>query len=167
MARDQFRLKIVRGELQFEAEGDRKFIEEMLSRFEAADGPSPPSKKRPSATVEPVPPQNASGKTLSVREFAQRLGFKKHTDLTLAFAYYLEHHGDKKEFTPADLNACYYDAKMETSNVSQSIIYNIKRGRMMEARQARGEDKASKKKSYTITRSGEEFVENAIKTSNA
>ena len=83
----------------------------------------------------------------------RQFGFKKHTDRVLAFGYYLENHSGRPEFTPADINNLYYEAKMEPSNTSQALIQNIKRGFIMEAKKAR--DKKGGAKTYTLTASGE------------
>lgn len=150
-----FRVRIVRNGQEFEAEGDKKFVLDMLERFEsepqsATAGRS--ASERRSAT--PV----AAKKSVSVREFIQRLGLKRHTDRVLAFGYYLEKHLGKAEFSPADINNCYYEAKMETSNTSQAIIQNIKAGRMMEAKAKKGA-----RKGYLLTQIGEEFIEKKLK----
>jgi predicted transcriptional regulator len=71
----------------------------------------------------------------------------------VGFAYYLENYNGVSEFTPADVNNCYYEAKMEASNTSQMIIQNIKRGFVMEAKKG---EKAGRR--YTLTASGEHFV---------
>ncbi len=159
-----FKLRISRGETTLEVEGDRAFVVEMLNRFESGDAQPKINLKTQRTTGEVNPKINHEngGKSLSSREFVQKLGFKKHTDIVLGFAYYLEHYNDATSFTPADLNACYYDAKMEPSNISQTIIQNFRRGYMMEAKQAKGDK--SKKKSYTLTQSGEDFVKSKITT---
>ena len=142
----------------FEAEGDKKFVLDMLAKFgDSATASKPPDT---SSTREKAP-IDATGKSVSVREFIQKLAFNKHTDIGLAFGYYLEHSLGKASFTPADLNNCYYEAKMETSNTSQMIIQNIKAGRMMPAK--KGKEDESKKKSYTLTTTGEEFIANKLK----
>ena len=95
---------------------------------------------------------------MSLREFIQQSDLKKHTDITLAFGYYLERHQGVTEFTPADINNCYYEAKIESSNTSQMIIQNIRRGFLMASK------KVEKSKSrYTLTHSGEKFVESKLK----
>jgi predicted transcriptional regulator len=81
----------------------------------------------------------------------------------VAFGYYLEEHSGLKDFTPADLSNCYYEAKMETSNVSQSIIQNIKRGYLMEAK---GDQKKKKGRRYTVTSSGQAFVKKIARGSD-
>ena len=48
---------------------------------------------------------------------------------------------------------------MESSNTSQMIIQNIRRGLSMAAKK----DKEQGKKAYTLTSSGEEYIESAAK----
>ena len=121
----------------------------MVKRFEGEL--SPAQRGKPASN----PVQLASSKQISVGEFIRQLGIKKHTDLVVAFGYYLEEQAGLKDFTAADISNCYYEAKMETTNVSQSIIQNIKRGYMMEAKR----DKDAKKgRRYTVTSSGQAFI---------
>ena len=94
------------------------------------------------------------GKGVSIREFVQQLDLKKHTDISLAFGYYLEKHGGKSDFSASDLNNCYYDAKMEASNTSQMIAQNIKTGRMMPSKQKGDKGRLR----FTLTNSGETFI---------
>lgn len=155
-----YRLRIARGGAEFEAEGDKAFVLEMLKKFETQTS-------RPALTPSDQPPSSGVGipsittepptKGVSIREFVRQLGIKRHTDITLAFGYYLEKYSGVAEFTPADVNNCYYEAKMETSNTSQMLIQNIKRGFMMEAR---GGEKNRKR--YTLTSSGERYVESKL-----
>jgi hypothetical protein len=145
-----YRIRMSKGEQQFEAEGDKRFVLEMLKRFEGGG-----ALKGASGGKAPNPAALAASKQVSVGEFIRELGVKKHTDLVVAFAYFLEEHSGLKEFTAADINNCYYESKMETSNVSQSIIQNIKRGYMMEAK---GDKKAKKGRRYTVTASGQTFI---------
>jgi len=157
MAYRSYRLRIARGEQQFEAEGDKGFVLEMLKRFESGAGPGPasaPAVSRLGKAEKPVRLEGPAGKALSPGEFARQLGFKKHIDLVLAFGYYLEHQLGTKDFTPADINNLYYEAKIENSNTSQMCISNIRRGYMMESKAA----KKGGKKRYTLTQSGEEHV---------
>lgn len=145
-----YRVRMSKGDQQFEAEGDKRFVIEMLKRFEG-DLPAP---KKGQAVSTPA--QLASSKQISVGEFIREIGVKKHTDLVVAFGYYLEQQAGLKDFTPADINNCYYEAKMESSNISQSIIQNIKRGYVMEAKG----DKSKKGRRYTVTSSGQAFIDN-------
>jgi hypothetical protein len=139
-----------KGDQNFEAEGDKRFVLEMLKRFEGGV-----TSKTTVSQGPPDPVALASSKRVSVGEFVRQLGVRKHTDLVVAFGYYLEEHSGLKDFTAADINNCYYEAKMETTNVSQSIIQNIKRGYMMEAK---GDKKAKKGRRYTVTATGQSFI---------
>ena len=168
MATKTYRLKIAREGYEFEAEGDKAFVMEMLKRFvpptgvERTELNAPPkgkeeSKRGGKKEASYVPP--AGAKSLSIREFIQRFSFTKHTDITVAFGYYLEKHSGVSDFTPADINNCYYEAKLDSSNTSQMIIQNIKRGFMMPSKK-KGEK--GKKKFYTLTRSGEDFIKSKL-----
>lgn len=158
MAAKTYRLKIAREGHEFEAEGDKAFVLEMLKRFpsQTVAEQSPPAKLQvEKGQSRKAPFHPARGKALSIREFVQQLGLKKHTDITLAFGYYMEQFSGVSEFTPADINNCYYEAKLEASNTSQMIIQNIKAGRMMPSKK-KGE---KGKNRYTLTASGEKHIE--------
>jgi hypothetical protein len=160
MAAKTYRVMVAKGEQQFEAEGDKQFVLDMLHRFEATDEKilvSPNLSKQVKPSAKTLAQASIPGKKMSVGEFIRQLGFKKHTDLVLAFGYYLEKFGGLSAFTPADINTCYYDSKLESSNTSQMIIQNIRRGFLMQAKKGEG------KKEYTLTRSGVEHVENSGK----
>jgi hypothetical protein len=112
------------------------------------DPPPPPRRREPVTRI-------SQGKSVSIREFIQQLDFKKHTDISLAFGYYLEKQQGAAEFTSADINNCYYEAKLEPSNTSQMIVQNIKRGYLMPSKRKDGKGKTR----YTLTASGEKFIE--------
>src|SRR6267154_4396807 len=146
MAPKTFRLRIAQEGREFAVEGDKAFVLEMLKLYGpqetlpggmAVQADKKASRKSPSLVVRPT-----TGKSLSIREFIQRLDLKKHTDITLAFGYYLEKHQGVTEFTPADINNCYYEAKLESSNTSQMIIQNIKRGYFMASKKKGEKDKS-------------------------
>jgi predicted transcriptional regulator len=155
-----YRLKIADGDKQFEAEGDKAFVLDMLKKFQERvfyGIPGLSEKKGEKTLTAQAAIASRGGKGLSLGEFIRQLGFKKHTEVVLAFGYYLEKYSGMREFGPADINKCYYDSKMESSNTSQMLIQNIKRGLIMPAR---GTKKGQKQ--YTLTRTGEEFIEKAL-----
>lgn len=169
IAQQPYRLRLVREGLEFEAEGDRNFVLEMIKQFVTTGTPgstSPtlaiPKTGKTKAGSGPSPV--ASYKALSVREFILQLESRKHTDMVLAFGYYLEKHSGQSAFAPADLNNLYYEAKLDTSNTSQMIIQNIKRGYMMEAKKG---DSDGKKQQYVLTNSGEKYIEGLLSLSRA
>ena len=153
-----YRIKIVRADSQFEVEGDKKFVLQMLAKY--GDAPGAPPKVAEVTKAPGKPPQAAvtrpaGGKKMSASEFIRETGFKKHTDIVLAFGYYLEKASGLASFTVADINACYYEAKLESSNTSQMVKQNIHTGRMMPAKSG----KQTGRKAFILTRTGEEFVE--------
>jgi hypothetical protein len=162
MAARTYKIKITRDGQEFEAEGDKAFVLKMLARFETTEGAEAIAAdvraKKGTGAKARTRSLAPKSKALSIREFVQRLGFKKHTDITLAFGYYLEQQADAVEFTPADINNCYYEAKIESSNTSQMIIQNIRRGLMMPAKNKSGKGR----KRYTLTGSGEKYIETKL-----
>ncbi|SRR5579862_4945029 len=168
MANVPYRVKIVREGFQFEAEGDKKFVLEMLARFEK-QSPISPGKALPPREAKDkdrdANPLALAGKGISAGEFIRQFRFKKHTDFVLAFGFYLEKHSGLQAFSAADINNCYYEAKMESSNTSQMIIQDIKRGYMMEAKGKLKEQKGGRKL-FTLTRSGEEYLQQASARGN-
>jgi hypothetical protein len=160
MATRTYRLKIAQEGREFEAEGDRAFVLEMLKLHGpmASISSGTTVKPAPKTSTKREPAVRRTGKSVSIREFIQQLDLKKQTDITLAFGYYLEKYQGVAEFTPADINNCYYEAKLEASNTSQMIIQNIKRGYVMASNKK--EDKG--KSRYTLTNSGEQFIDSKI-----
>jgi hypothetical protein len=140
---------------EFEVEGDKDFVLEMIEKFEVFSAKTKNISTSISAQTSTSGKLSVEeiGKPTSVGEFVRQLNLKKHTDIVLAFGYYLEKHSGLNEFAPADINNCYYEAKLESSNTSQMIIQNIKRGFIM---QSKGEHK---EKRYTLTHSGIEYIE--------
>lgn len=159
MANATYRIKIVRGDFHLEVDGDKKFVLEMISRFDKlptnlADN----SQIAHRAGKERAPESRTltSAKGISPGEFVRQFQFKKHTDLVLAFGYYLEKSSGLTSFSAADINNCYYEAKMESSNTSQMIVQNIKRGFMM---QAKNKGQEGGRKLFTLTQTGEDHLQ--------
>jgi hypothetical protein len=157
MALTQYRIRIKRGDVEIEVEGDKAYVKEaiadlrrLLSVEPSSVGPPPKPGKAPEMMARTPKPQ-------SVREFLDIYDLKRHTDIVLTFGYYLEKRRSLSGFTPADINKCYYEAKMEPSNTSQMIIENMKKGYMMEAH---GSEKGKRK--YVLTQKGEKFVESGF-----
>ena len=154
-----YRICIAKGDTRFEAEGDKKFVLQMLAQYGGIERHSPTAatsaaKVAPTKSVAETASVGASGKKTSVGEFIRQLEVKKHMDLVVAFGYFLEKIAGLTSFTVADINNCYYEAKLESSNTSQMIIQNIKKSYMMPAK-GKG-DKGHQ--AFVLTRTGEDYV---------
>jgi predicted transcriptional regulator len=159
-----YRIRFKQGDAEFEVEGDRNYVTKAYQEMKEILGLSQPAK--PVLVAEGKPSKLVRLKTLaekspSPREFIDRYGLTRHVDIVLAFGYFLERVRSLKSFTGADINTCYYEAKVEPSNTSQMIINNIKKGLIMPSH------KSGSKKSYTLTRTGEEFVIGGFKATKA
>ncbi|RLB12438.1 MAG: hypothetical protein DRG63_11670 [Deltaproteobacteria bacterium] len=159
MAHSTYRIRIVKPEFELEAEGDKAFVMDMIRRLEgnvpafAMDVKSRGRQLTNKTSTE--------RKLISAGEFIRQVGAKKHTDTVLAFGYYLEKYAGLKQFTAADINRCYSDAKMKNSNTSQIIINNIRTRRIVEVKK-KGEKGP---KAYVLTRTGVEYIEKRLKNS--
>ena len=157
-----YRVRIKRGENEIEVEGDKKYITQIIKEFgfENEIGTLVQAKigvKKETSDI--ISSKSLIGK-ISTAEFVLKYQLKKHTDLVLGFGYYLEKIKGLEKFTPADITNCYYEAKIESSNTSQMIIQNIRRGFFM---QAKGSKEGKGRIYYTVTQSGISFVENGFK----
>jgi len=147
-----YRICVAKGDTRFEAEGDKKFVLQMLAQYGGLEQNSPVAAKQAVRTASTksaadITSVSAPGKKTSVGEFIRQLEVKKHMDLVVAFGYYQEKIAGLASFTVADINNCYYEAKLESSN-------NIKKGYMMPAN-----EKGDKgRQAFVLTRSGEDYV---------
>jgi hypothetical protein len=160
-----YRIRFRRADTEFEIEGDRTYVTKTYQDLKEILGLSErpkPVLAGEQKTTKSSTGKSLGGKTSSPREFIDRYGVKRHVDIVLAFGYFLERIRGQKNFTGADINTCYYEAKVEPSNTSQMIINNIKKGLIMPQSK-----KAGARASYTLTRTGEQFVEAGFKTTKA
>ena len=98
-------------------------------------------------------------KSISIKEFILQKHPKTEVGRTLVIGYYLEHYRNVTPFNAKDLERGFREAK-ETipKNINLAVIGCIERGHMMEA-----ESKKDKKKAWTLTGTGEGFVEGGLK----
>ncbi|MFH0949210.1 MAG: hypothetical protein V1802_01855 [Candidatus Aenigmatarchaeota archaeon] len=98
-------------------------------------------------------------KQISIKEFLLSKKPKDDVQRTLVICYYLEKHRGMSSFNAKDIEERFRDAKEKVpDNVNYKAIQNIKRGYMMEAK-----EKKDKFKAWTLTSTGERFVENDLK----
>lgn len=164
MPKPVYRIHFKRADAELEVEGDKKFVTKHYNEFKASLGREVAAKPTLLPEVKAGRGSAASKseiKPASPREFLDRYALKRHVDIVLAFGYFLEKSRSLKSFSAVDVNACYYEAKIEPSNTSQMIINNIKKGFMMQAQ------RSGAKRTYMLTRTGEQFVNDGFKTSKS
>lgn len=105
-----YRIRIDRGDTHFEAEGDKQFVLDMLARLERPPALNTPAKPSKDASTKAGKGKRAEtsgtdvSKGMSAGEFIRQCEFRKHTDVVVAFGYYLEKHSGVTEFAAADIN---------------------------------------------------------------
>ncbi|HEV2120514.1 MAG TPA: hypothetical protein VGS11_10505 [Candidatus Bathyarchaeia archaeon] len=102
---------------------------------------------------EPIP--SAGTKKLSIREFMLQKGVSTDTDKVVVLGFYLERFSALQSFNITDLEAAFKEAREPVpKNINETVNKNIRKGYIMEA----GEKDS--KKAWTLTNSGESFVDN-------
>lgn len=97
-------------------------------------------------------------KKISIREFILQKKPKTAIQKVLVIGYYLEHFEKIECFTVKDVENGLRQAKEYAGkNISDLINKNIKKGYVMECKEKNG-----RLKTFTLTNSGEKFVENEL-----
>lgn len=97
-------------------------------------------------------------KDLSARELMLQKRPKNDVEKALVFGYYLEHYRNVSSFNRSDLEELFREAKeIVPSNINDKVNKNVEKGFIMEAKENREE-----LKSWTLTSTGERFVENEL-----
>lgn len=103
-------------------------------------------------SAPPKPP--IGNKKQSIKEFIISKKPKDETAMTLAIGYFLEKFEDKETFNVRDLEDGFRRAKEKVpGNINDKVNKNIAAGHMMDSPKKDG------LKSWTLTNSGEKFVE--------
>jgi hypothetical protein len=98
-------------------------------------------------------------KSTSVKEFMLEKRPSNDLNKTLSIAYYADRHRQTSPFTIKDLQQLFRDAREPLpTNLSDAVNKKIAKGYIMEA-----EEKEDGHKSWTLTSTGERFVENGLK----
>jgi hypothetical protein len=98
-------------------------------------------------------------KEISVKEFILDKKPSSDPNKALTVGYYLEKHRKISPFTIRDLEQLFREAREPLpSNTNDVVNQDIAKGFMMEA-----EEKKDGRKAWTLTSTGEKFVENGLK----
>lgn len=164
------KLKIKFGQAEFEMEGDSESIERERQAFTEVLAsslgviPFVESENENTTTEETLEigstvaneKKNKYKENMSIQEFLREKGFGSNTDKFLALAYYLEKFRDTDNFTTNDVKALFLEGKEKLpGNISDCAGKNTQKGYIQ---LVQGNKKNVKQ--YSITRSGEEFIDN-------
>jgi len=104
-----------------------------------------------------APKQVAKG--ISVKEFILDKNPSSEASKALTIGYYLERHRNTSPFTIREIEQLFREAREPPpTNTNDVVNQNITKGFMMEA-----EKKKDNHKAWTLTSTGEKFVENGLK----
>lgn len=105
---------------------------------------------------------SVSNKKQSPKEFLLTKSVTGDVQKTLALAYYLESNEGMESFNVPDLQKTFRIAKEKLpKNLNDQINKNISRGYLMDA-----EEKKDSLKAWTLTSTGEKFVEEELNNNN-
>ncbi len=104
-------------------------------------------------------PKFKESKPLSIREFLLSKKAQSATKKTLAICFFLERYDLLSEFNVADIEAGFRAAREQVpKNINDLVNKNVVQGFVMEAKHKR-----DGKKCWSLTNSGEIFVETGLK----
>jgi hypothetical protein len=133
----------------------KKMLEEILA---AVKGLAHRVSRLESVAVPAVgdssPARAASKKKLSIKEFIISRAPSNGVQMTLAIAYYLENHEGISPFNAADIEKGFRSARETVpTNINDTVNQCVRKGHFMEEK-----EKKDSKKTWVVTRSGEEAV---------
>jgi hypothetical protein len=153
----QYRIRVRKGETEFEVEGDKEFVEKHFKDFSAKIR-EPPA-KLPSiegVTPAPTPEKEVPLDNLSLAEFYKWKNPKNFNEVVVVFAYWLTKRKGKEEFVTADVSGCFDESRVsKPANVTQHIA-NMSSGKKAYLTEG------STKRMWKLTLTGEEFVEQEL-----
>lgn len=139
---ENYRFRFKQGEVEFEIEGDKEFVEKHIKVFE---------KEMPK-----IPKDRVELETFSLVEFYKLKQPKDHNETVVVFAYWLTKKDQQEEFKPRDITACYDGAKIPLPKNVQQHVSAMASGK--KAYLTAG----TKNGWYKLTLTGEDFVEKEL-----
>lgn len=147
-----YRIKLKKGDFEVEIEGDKTWVETKFRELTTAEVVVKPSE----ATQPPTTKAKTFSLPQSLAEFLNSKGNpKQHSILVVVFGYWLFHKENQKSFNLKDITKCYDDARIpESTNTSQCMNDAQGKGLLK-----RVDEKKDNQTTWTITQSGDQFVE--------
>jgi hypothetical protein len=144
--RENFRIRVRKGDSEIEVEGTENFVIEQLSKL-----------TRLLKTTRDQGIVREEKRISLVELFDEKLP-QKHTEEIALFAYYMDKVLREPYFNVSDINELYTKSKIKgPANINDTINALVRKGILMES----DEEKESLK-CWTITRSGIELVESGM-----
>jgi len=152
MSESNYRIKYRKGDFEVDVQGDKEWVEKKFEELTTKEitivGAKAPKIEGVKIGKVALPS--------SLSEFVKQKGSpSKHIDLVSIFGYWLFHKKNVKMFSTKDIASCYADARIpESANISQEM--NNAQGMGYFRRE---EEKKDNRIAWTITPTGEEYVE--------
>lgn len=104
-------------------------------------------------------PMSSNNKKMSPKEFLLLYPSTSATQKTLLLAYFIENYKKEVSFNTADVSQLFREAKeKQPANINDLVNNNIKKGFIMDAA-----EKKDNKKAWSLTVSGENYVDTTLK----
>jgi hypothetical protein len=147
MSEPNYRIKYRKGDFELDLQGDKAWVEAKLKELTTTELVKPPVIGLPT---------KVSGLPESLAEFLKSKGSPdEHSVLVVIFGYWLIHKEGYKSFNIKDITKCYDDTRIqESSNTSQYL--NEAQGNGFFKRL---DEKKDNRVAWTVTPSGDEYVE--------
>jgi hypothetical protein len=156
MTEQNYRIRIKRGEVEIEAEGDKEFVEKHIEEFKKE---MPTIAKELPSKEKTIIPETQKEKVelegLSLAEFYKQKQPKDHNEIVVVFGYWLTEKENKKEFSPKDIKNCYTVSPKKPTNVPKTMktLASSDKAYLI---------KTEKKGLYKISMSGKDLIEKEL-----
>lgn len=102
MSNNNYRIRIKKGEIEFEIEGDKEFVRELFKEFKTDMESMPESKIE---NIQPITSQEEQPiyKKYSIQKIYKSISLKINLDRILFFGYWISKVDGKKEFSIDDI----------------------------------------------------------------
>lgn len=156
MSDEKIVLKVQLGHFSVEVTGSVEYAEKKLDELIQKYGPSHATDQH---TQTPIPITGKGGKPASPSEFIKKVSPKNQSERTLVLAHYLEKVKNMESFNTADLTEISRVAKQpKFTNISDTVAKLVQQGQLM------GAGERESKRVFVLTTTGEEYVENLLKS---
>jgi hypothetical protein len=157
MNEQNYKIRIKRGEVEIEVEGDKEFVEKHIEEFKKEMSKIaeelPPKEK---IITPEIPKEEVELEKLSLAEFYKLKQPKDNNETVVVFAYWLTKKEHKEEFKTKEISACFDAARIpKPKNITQHVL-KVASGKTAYL------TTGSTKGYYKLTLTGEEFIKKEL-----